>query len=81
MAVEVFDKVKIKTGTKVYSPERPTGKVTVTPYEVQVHLVLSEDESPDGFGEVVYWRTPGHYEDEELSWAPSIGVIITVPRG
>ena len=81
MSVSTFDKVKIKAGTKVYSPERPTGKVTVIPYEVQVHRVLSEDQSPEGFGEIVTWRTPGHYEDDEHSWAPSLGVIVTVPKG
>lgn len=80
MAINIFDKVKINAGTKVYDNDFPQGKVTVTPYEVQICRVCSEDQSPEGFGEIVTWRVPGKELDRDQPWAPSSGVTVTVPR-
>lgn len=80
MVFQVFDRVKVKAGTRVFSNERPLGRIVTQPYEVQVHRVLTQDQSPDGYGAVVAWRSPGKLRDADQDWAEADGVTLVESR-
>jgi hypothetical protein len=78
MAVRAFDRIKIAVGSAVYTEEYPHGKTITVAFEQQCHCVVPEQFSPEGFGDIVTWRSASNPVIHE--WTDLVNATVVVPR-
>ena len=77
MGIRAFDRIKISVGAVVYTEEFPHGKTITQAFEQQCHCVIPEDQSPEGFGEIVTWRSREDVGIHEWTESSNATVVLT----